>query len=154
MTNRDGGTGTSWAPCSLSLDGDDINWSLWPSISKETLRNPLEMFLALFCFVLFCWIFRCRIDEMMLMIVYLGEGNTRHAVFRSSSRTGDEQFSESAPASVISRSWLKCLCAQDVLWSFAWNYFWILRVAVFVFGWPFDHLQKEALRPCAATYAK
>lgn len=149
MTNRDGGTGTSWAPCSLSLDGDDINWSLWPSISKETLRNPLEIVsgVILGLFVLFCWIFLCRIDEMMLIIVYLGEGNTCHAVFRNSSHMREGQFTKSAP-SVIAELVEISLCTRNSGVKL------FLKVPVFVLVDLFPHLQKEGLCPSAATYAK
>lgn len=127
MTNRDGGTGTSWAPCSLSPDGDDIKWSLWPTISNETLRNPLETFLVSFCLFLFCSLgfFRCRIDETMLILVYLGEGNACHAVFRSPSHTREEKFTKSAPSVVTQRA------------EFS-SCFSFLKVAVFVLVDLFD----------------
>lgn len=57
------------------------------------------MFLGLF--VLFCLIFSCRIDEMMLIIVYLGEGNGCHAVFRNLSKTREEQFTRSVHSVIM-----------------------------------------------------
>lgn len=121
-------------------------WSLWPTISKETLRNPLEIFLLCFWvfFVWFCWIFLCGM-ETMLIIARRGEGDTCHAVSRNSWRMRAEQRStKSAPSVVTELGWIfvarvyfwspvplyRCLCKALLECDSMWRTFCCLMVSL------------------------